>query len=128
MTKTGSLTLLGTGTSVVHDSSAALLADGKLVAAAEEERFSRIKHDASFPSHALRYCLAEAGSARSRAHRIRRKRVPLSELVRSTLPRSARAMAPTGADPVRPIRDPRWMDERTRRESACRAGSKEERR
>ena len=43
-----------------HDSAAALLQDGKIVAAAEEERFSRRKHDSGFPHHALRYCLAEA--------------------------------------------------------------------
>jgi carbamoyltransferase len=42
------------------DSSACLLRDGKLVAAAEEERFRRIKHWAGFPSEAIRYCLAEA--------------------------------------------------------------------
>jgi len=44
-----------------HDSAAALLVDGELVAAAQEERFSRKKHDARFPSHAMRYCLNEAG-------------------------------------------------------------------
>lgn len=44
-----------------HDSAACLLLDGKIVAAAQEERFSREKHDASFPSGAVRYCLAEAG-------------------------------------------------------------------
>lgn len=44
-----------------HDSAAALLADGVIVAAAQQERFSRIKHDAGFPSAAIRYCLAEAG-------------------------------------------------------------------
>ena len=42
------------------DSSAALLIDGKLVAAVEEERFNRIKHWAGFPSVAIRYCLDEA--------------------------------------------------------------------
>ena len=42
-----------------HDSAACLLADGKVVAAAQEERFSRKKHDAEFPAHAARYCLAE---------------------------------------------------------------------
>ena len=40
-----------------HDASAALLKDGKIVAAAEEERFTRKKHDTSFPIHAIRYCL-----------------------------------------------------------------------
>ncbi len=44
-----------------HDSAAALLEDGRLVAAAQEERFSRRKHDARFPAHAIDYCLAEAG-------------------------------------------------------------------
>src|SRR6478672_7534394 len=40
-----------------HDAAAALLVDGRLVAAAEEERFSRIKHDFGFPSRAIRFCL-----------------------------------------------------------------------
>jgi carbamoyltransferase len=43
------------------DSSACLLRDGKLVAAAEEERFRRIKHWAGLPVEAVRWCLAEAG-------------------------------------------------------------------
>jgi len=44
-----------------HDSGAALVRDGKLVAAAEEERFSREKHDHGFPENAVQYCLREAG-------------------------------------------------------------------
>ncbi|MBT8099843.1 MAG: carbamoyltransferase [Gammaproteobacteria bacterium] len=44
-----------------HDSAAALLDNGDIVAAAQEERFSRKKHDASFPRHAIEYCLAESG-------------------------------------------------------------------
>ena len=43
-----------------HDSAAALVVDGKIVAAAQEERFSRKKHDASFPTDALSFCLDEA--------------------------------------------------------------------
>jgi carbamoyltransferase len=43
------------------DASACLLRDGRIIAAAEEERFRRIKHWAGFPSEAIRYCLAEAG-------------------------------------------------------------------
>jgi carbamoyltransferase len=43
------------------DSAACLLKDGAMVAAAEEERFRRVKHWAGFPSEAIRYCLAEAG-------------------------------------------------------------------
>ena len=44
-----------------HDSSAALIHDGKVVAAAEEERFSRIKHDSGFPGLAIDFCLKRAG-------------------------------------------------------------------
>ena len=43
-----------------HDSAAALLIDGEIVAAAHEERFTRIKHDQSFPANAIRYVLSEA--------------------------------------------------------------------
>ena len=46
-----------------HDSAACLIDDGHIVAAAQEERFTRIKHDEAFPHHAVRYCLAEAGIA-----------------------------------------------------------------
>src|SRR5216683_823213 len=46
-----------------HDSAAALIRDGEIVAAAQEERFSRKKHDARFPTHALAYCLREGGIA-----------------------------------------------------------------
>ncbi|SEN75478.1 carbamoyltransferase [Nonomuraea pusilla] len=49
------------GISQVHDSSAALVADGRIVAFAEEERFTRVKHDGRFPAEAVRYCLREAG-------------------------------------------------------------------
>jgi carbamoyltransferase len=44
-----------------HDSAACLVVDGEIVAAAQEERFTRRKHDAGFPAHAARYCLEEAG-------------------------------------------------------------------
>src|SRR5215210_2673972 len=46
-----------------HDSAAALVRDGTIVAAAQEERFTRKKHDASFPANALRYCVQEASIA-----------------------------------------------------------------
>jgi carbamoyltransferase len=44
-----------------HDSAAALIRDGEIVAAAQEERFTRKKHDAAFPKNAVAYCLKEAG-------------------------------------------------------------------
>src|SRR5580700_9322073 len=44
-----------------HDAAAALLQDGKIVAAAQEERFTRKKGDSEFPRHAIDYCLKQAG-------------------------------------------------------------------
>src|SRR5205823_5583012 len=44
-----------------HDSAAALIEDGRIVAAAQEERFTRKKHDAGMPSHAIDSCLAQGG-------------------------------------------------------------------
>ena len=44
-----------------HDSAACLVKDGEIIAAAQEERFTRKKHDSSFPSNAIQFCLKEAG-------------------------------------------------------------------
>jgi carbamoyltransferase len=44
-----------------HDSAAALIIDGEIIAAAQEERFTRKKHDPSYPVNAINYCLSEAG-------------------------------------------------------------------
>ena len=44
-----------------HDSAAALVIDGEIIAAAQEERFTRKKHDYDFPQNAVDYCLKEAG-------------------------------------------------------------------
>ena len=55
-----SMKILGVS-ALYHDSAACLLEDGRIVAAAQEERFTRKKHDASFPTHAVAYCLDEAG-------------------------------------------------------------------
>lgn len=46
-----------------HDSAACLIQDGEIIAAAQEERFTRKKHDHSFPANAIKYCLQEAGLA-----------------------------------------------------------------
>src|SRR5262249_48540609 len=55
-----SMRLLGVS-AFYHDSAAALIEKGRIIAAAQEERFTRKKHDAGFPAHAVRYCL-EAGN------------------------------------------------------------------
>ena len=49
-----------------HDSAAVLLSDGHIVAAAQEERFTRIKHDSGFPLNAMNFCLQEAGVSLSK--------------------------------------------------------------
>jgi carbamoyltransferase len=57
-----SLTILGIS-AFYHDSAACVVQDGVIVAAAQEERFTRKKHDQGFPTHAVEYCLREAGVA-----------------------------------------------------------------
>ena len=57
---TKSINVLGLS-AYYHDSAATLLVDGRIVAAAQEERFTRKKHDAAFPANAIVYCLDEAG-------------------------------------------------------------------
>jgi carbamoyltransferase len=63
------------------DASAAIIVDGKLVAAAEEERFRRLKHWAGFPSAAIEYCLAEAGVAINGVDHIAVNRDPNARLI-----------------------------------------------
>ncbi len=61
MTKNEDRIILGVGGYLGHDANAALLVDGALIAAAQEERFTRIKHDGAFPTHAILDCLHRAG-------------------------------------------------------------------
>jgi carbamoyltransferase len=63
------------------DASAAIVVDGKLVAAAEEERFRRVKHWAGFPSVAIEYCLAEAGVALNQVDHVAVNRDPNARLL-----------------------------------------------
>ena len=48
-----------------HDSAACLVRDGHIIAAAQEERFTRKKFDARFPTHAIRYCLQRSGTGQA---------------------------------------------------------------
>jgi carbamoyltransferase len=59
-TPTGSTRILGIS-ALYHDSASALIVDGRIVAAAQEERFTRVKHDHRFPMNAVEYCLSEGG-------------------------------------------------------------------
>jgi carbamoyltransferase len=65
-----------------HDSAAALVVDGRIVAAAQEERFTRVKHDASFPQRAVEYCLREAGLAPSDVQYVAFYEKPLTKFER----------------------------------------------
>ena len=67
------------------DSSACLVVDGRLIAAAEEERFRRIKHWAGLPTEAIRYCLSEAGISIVDVDRIAINRNPGANAVRKAL-------------------------------------------
>lgn len=81
------------GLSNMRDAAAALVHDGQIVAAAEEERFVRIKHVSALPVHAIRYCLKEAGLRLSDVHAVAvpwkyweigtRARLALSAMLRS---------------------------------------------
>jgi carbamoyltransferase len=53
-----------------HDSAAALVEDGRIVAAAQEERFTRKKYDSCYPANAIAYCLAEAGISLDEVDRV----------------------------------------------------------
>jgi len=82
-----------------HDSAAALVADGRIVAAAQEERFSRRKHDASFPRQAANYCLQEAFIEADQLDAV----VYYDDSARSLdrVVRNALTIAPIGADGFR---------------------------
>jgi carbamoyltransferase len=66
-----------------HDAAAALVSDGRVVAAAEEERFTRRKHDDSFPRHAIQFCLDRAGLAPADLDRVCFYEKPLRKLERT---------------------------------------------
>jgi carbamoyltransferase len=108
-----------------HDSAAALLVDGELVAAAQEERFTRRRHDANFPAHAIRYCLETGRCTLDQVERVVFYDKPLLKFDRlietylATAPRGftqfLRAM-PTWA------RDKLYMKQGLRRDLAALAG------
>jgi carbamoyltransferase len=89
------------------DASAAIVADGQLVAAAEEERFTRIKHDTSFPHHAIRYCLDAVGVQPSDLDHIALSRNPRANLgrriARGLKDRAGRKVAARRASSLRRI-------------------------
>lgn len=77
-----------------HDSAACLVRDGVIVAAAQEERFTRRKHDAAIPRHAMAYCLAEGGVGRGELDLVVFYDKPITKLAR--LLSTTLATAPRG--------------------------------
>ena len=92
-----------------HDSAAALVEDGEIVAAAQEERFSRKKHDARFPHHAVEYCLREAGSTLEQLDQVVFYDKPFLKFER--LAETYLALAPRGFHSFRTAM-PLWVRER----------------
>ena len=92
-----------------HDSAAALVRDGEVVAAAQEERFTRKKHDPSFPAQAIAYCLREAGITGNGVDRIVFYEKPFIKFER--LLETYLAFAPRGFDSFRKVM-PLWMGEK----------------
>src|SRR6202030_4648841 len=105
-----------------HDSAACLVRDGEIIAAAQEERFTRKKHDASFPKHAVMYCLREGGIKVNELEYVAFYEKPFLKFDR--ILHSYLAYAPAGlksflmAIPLW-IRERVWMKELIRRELGC---------
>jgi carbamoyltransferase len=92
-----------------HDSAACLVTDGRLVAAAQEERFTRRKHDAGFPLQAVRYCLAEGRVPRGGVDAVVFYDKPLTKFAR--IAKTYFATAPRGLRPFL-MAMPLWLREK----------------
>ena len=102
-----------------HDSAACLVVDGEVVAAAQEERFTRKKHDAGFPAQAIDYCLAEASLKAAELDYIAFYEKPLRKFER--LLETYLAFAPSGFRSFN-MAMPVWLKEKTRLPSLIRGG------
>jgi carbamoyltransferase len=102
-----------------HDSAASLVVEGDIVAAAQEERFTRKKHDAAFPSHAVQYCLDHAGLSASDLDYIVFYEKPLRKFER--LLETYLAFAPSGFKSFA-MAMPVWLKEKTRQPKIIREG------
>lgn len=102
-----------------HDSAACLLGEEGIVAAAQEERFTRVKGDERFPRHAMRYCLDAAGIAAAELDAVVFYEKPLLRFER--LLETYLDIAPRGLSSFR-LAGPLWMKERLFAERAIRSG------
>src|SRR6188472_2133416 len=102
-----------------HDAAACLVVDGEIVAAAQEERFTRKKHDPDFPARAVQYCLKEAGLSVSDIDYVVFYEKPLRKFER--LLETYLAYAPSGFRSFS-MAMPVWMKEKTRLPAIIREG------
>lgn len=102
-----------------HDSAAALVLDGRIVAAAQEERFTRIKHDSAFPTNAVNYCLSEAGLSPADLDYVAFYDKPLTKFER--LLETYLAYAPNGFRGFR-LAMPVWLKEKLHMRRTLRRG------
>ena len=102
-----------------HDSAAALVVEGQIVAAAQEERFTRKKHDYRFPQHAVDFCLKEAGLAPSDLTYVTFYDKPLTKFER--LLETYLAFAPVGYRSFRQA-IPLWLKQKLHLPREMRAG------
>jgi carbamoyltransferase len=102
-----------------HDSAAALVVDGRVVAAAQEERFTRTRHDADFPAQAVAYCLGEAGITADDLDFVAFYEKPLSKFDR--LLETYLAFAPRGLRSFSQAM-PVWLKEKLHQRRAIRQG------
>ena len=106
--------------SFYHDSAACLVRDGEILAAAQEERFTRIKHDSAFPKHAIAYCLEAAGLTSGRElDLVAFYEKPFAKFDR--ILSTSLALAPRGLQPFLKaaptwIKEKIWLKETIRRE------------
>jgi len=102
-----------------HDSAAAMVEDGDIIAAAQEERFTRIKHDASFPRRAIEFCLQWAGVRLSQVDHVVFYEKPLPKFER--LLETYLSFAPRGFDSFR-VAMPIWIKEKLFQKSTIQKG------
>src|SRR2546428_2864706 len=104
------------------DAAAAIIRDGVLIAAAEEERFNRIKHCAGFPTEAVRYCLRAAGVTIEEVEHIGISRDPSAHLHKKILFAATRAARQLGAKSKEQRADGRGQTAGGRRQEAESSG------
>src|SRR3954453_8290236 len=102
-----------------HDSAAALVVDGEIVAAAQEERFTRKKHDADFPARAAAFCLRQAGLSAEQLDYVAFYDKPFAKFER--LLETSLAFAPAGFGSFKTAM-PIWLKDKLHTRRALREG------